>query len=232
MIPKLIHQTAKTADLPPDCVPYVEKLKALHPDWTYRLWTDADNLELVTTRTPELLEVYNKLPKNIMRADVIRYVIMFVHGGLYLDTDYEMLKPFDLTSYDVVLPVEITDEQGNLTRIANSVFASVPGHAFWRMAIDDLIANPPLSPGIDVIEATGPAFLTRIYRRARDTGLDIHTPERALFNPITPRLKRDYNAIIDRGVAYGIHHCFGSWRDFDTVHRIKATVWGVLRKFI
>jgi mannosyltransferase OCH1-like enzyme len=157
---------------------------------------------------------------------------MYTHGGLYLDTDYEMLKPFDLNQHDVVLPIEITDDQGKPTRVANSIFASVPGHPFWRMLIDDLIANPPLAADIDVIEATGPAFVTRIYRRARDAGLDIHTPQRELFNPITPRLQRQYNAIVQGGVSYGIHHCFGSWRDFDTKHKIKSTVWRVLRKFV
>jgi len=127
MIPKLIHQTAKTGELPEECKPYVEKLKALHPDWTYKLWTDEDNLQLVKTRMPEFLDVYLKLPKNIMRADVIRYVYMYKLGGLYLDTDYEMLKPFDFNQHDIVLPWEITDENGKGTRVANSIFASVPG---------------------------------------------------------------------------------------------------------
>jgi mannosyltransferase OCH1-like enzyme len=232
VIPKLIHQTARTHELPEECKPYVQKLKALHPEWTYRLWTDPDNLELVQTRMPELLEVYTRLPKNIMRADVIRYVLMYTHGGLYLDTDYEMLKPFDLSHHSLVLPWEKSDERGNPIGVANSLFASVPAHPFWRMLIDDLIANPPLSPDIDVIEATGPGFVTRMYHRAREAGLDIYTPQRELFNPITPRLRRDYNAIVSRGVSYGIHHCFGSWRDFDTRHKLKSAVWRVLRKFV
>ncbi len=231
MIPKLIHQTAKTAELPDDCKPYVEKLKALHPDWTYKLWTDADNLELVKTRMPDFLDVYTRLPKNIMRADVIRYVLMYTHGGLYLDTDYEMLKPFDMTQHDVVLPWESVDRPGQAARVANAIFASVPGHPFWRMLIDDLIAHPPLAPDVEVIDATGPGFVTRMYYRARDAGLDIVTPARDVFCPAPPRLMREYNAIVARGVSYGIHHCFGSWRDFDTRHRIKATVWRILRKF-
>ena len=233
VIPKLLHQTAKTHELPVAVKPYVEKLKALHPDWTYRLWTDTDNLELVKTRIPEFLDVYQKLPKNIMRADVIRYVLMYTHGGLYLDTDYEMLKPFDLNHHDVVLPWEITDERGNGTRVANSIFASVPGHPFWKMLIDDLIANPPLSPEVDVIDTTGPAFVTRLYLRAREAGVDgIYAPERELFNPVTPRLTREYNAIVKRGVSYGIHHCVGSWRDFTASQKMKTVVWRVLRKFV
>lgn len=230
MIPKLLHQTAKTHELPAECVRYVAKLKALHPDWTYRLWTDRDNLELVTTRVPELLDVYTRLPKNIMRADVIRYVLMYTHGGLYLDTDYEMLKPFDMTDHDIVLPWEITDERGTPTRVANAVFASAPGHPFWRMLIDDLIAHPPLAADVDVIDTTGPVFVTRMYHRARAAGMEIFTPAREVFNPVTPRLKREYNAIVARGVSYGIHHCLGSWRAFDR-NTVKTFIWRIIRKF-
>ena len=232
MIPKLIHQTARTSNLPEFCKPHVEKLKALHPDWTYKLWTDEDNLELVKTRMPEFLDVYLKLPRNIMRADVIRYVYMYTLGGLYLDTDYEMLKPFDLNQYDVVLPWEITDKNGQGTRVANSIFASAPAHPFWKMLLDDLMTNPPLGADVDVIHATGPAFVTRIFQRARAAGMDIYTPERDLFNPITPRLQRDYKAIVNRGFSYGIHHCLGSWRDFSTIDKLKMGTWRVLRKFI
>src|SRR5438105_9445997 len=44
MIPKLIHQTAKTAEIPEKWRVYQKKVRALHPGWGYRLWTDEDNL--------------------------------------------------------------------------------------------------------------------------------------------------------------------------------------------
>lgn len=61
---------------------------------------------------PEFYSVYNGLPKSICRADVIRYLIMFKIGGLYLDLDYEMLKPFDLLDHAVVLPFSRQKDAG------------------------------------------------------------------------------------------------------------------------
>lgn len=232
MIPKLIHQTAKTTDIPENCRPYVEKVKALHPDWQYRLWTDEDNLELVRTRRPEFVDVFRRLPKGIMRADAIRYVLMYELGGLYLDTDYEMLKPFDLTGHDVVLPLEADGSSGEPERASNSIFASVPGHPFWKMAIDDLIARPPLAPDVDVLSATGPLFITRILQQARTAGMTVHTPEPILFSPKTPRLTRQYRAIVNGGRSYGIHHCFGSWRDFTLAEKIKIGVRRLVGKIV
>ena len=59
-----------------------------------------DNLAFVKSEYPDFVDVFVGLPKNIMRADVIRYLLMDKLGGLYLDTDYEMLKPFDLIDHD------------------------------------------------------------------------------------------------------------------------------------
>jgi len=63
MIPKLIHQTAKTQEIPEKWRSFQFKLKSLHPDWTYRLWTDKDNLDFVTREFPDFLKVYQSLPK-------------------------------------------------------------------------------------------------------------------------------------------------------------------------
>jgi len=62
--------------------------------------------------------------------------------------------------------------------------------------------------------------------------MDIFTPERNVFNPVTPRLMRDYKAIVNSGFSYGIHHCLGTWRHFRTIDKLKMGTWRVLRKFI
>jgi mannosyltransferase OCH1-like enzyme len=233
MIPKLIHQTSKTEEIPPKCIPHQAKLRALHPDWTYRLWTDADNLDFVRKEYPDFLDTFVRLPKNIMRADVIRYLLLYRLGGLYLDLDYEMLKPFDLLNYSAVLPWE-TDSQrvpGD-GRIANSLMAAEPGHPFFKMAIDDLKANPPLDPASDVLHSTGPDFLTRILAKALAAGVDVHLPERRFFNPPTPRSPRQYRAIVRRGDAYGIHHVYGSWREYSLPQKIKMRIGRIVRRFM
>jgi mannosyltransferase OCH1-like enzyme len=225
MIPKLIHQTAKTADIPEQERVYQARLRALHPDWTYKLWTDEDNAAFVNAEYPDFADVFFRLPKNIMRADVIRYLLLYRLGGLYLDTDYEMLKPFDLNQHACVLPWESAGHHGpGKDRICNSIFASEPGHPFFKMVIDDLKAHPPLDANQDVIEATGPVFFTKILRRLSDEqirAMDIHLPPRPLFSPPTPRSQRQHDAIVNEGVAYGIHHCHGSWREYTAWQKLR-----------
>ncbi len=230
-IPKLIHQTAKTREVTDRCKPYQQRLIALHPDWEYHLWTDEDNLAFVKSEFPDFLDVFTSLPKPIMRADVIRYLLMYKLGGLYLDTDYEMLKPFDLLDYEAVLSWESSHKPvpgGDL--LCNCIFASTPGHPLFKLMIDDLKSNPPLAEDPDVISATGPKFVTRIFHRAKDLGLPVYTPSTELFSPLTPRNEREYRAILSDGVAYGIHHCYGSWREWSLLQRARVAAGRLYRK--
>jgi len=234
MIPKLIHQTAPTAEISEKWRPYQRRLIELHPGWTYRLWTDEDNLAFVKAEYPDFVDVFTGMPKNIMRADVIRYLLMYRLGGLYLDTDYEMLKPFDLVQYDCVLPIEDEGEPGkNNLRIANSFFASAPGHPFFKAVIDALKANPPRDPGANVLTTTGPHFISAVFHRLSPSErADIFLPKRELFNPYTPRNGREYRAILKQGVAYGIHHCHGTWREYSFPQRLRnhlSTLYHKLR---
>lgn len=54
MIPKIIHQTWKTKELPTDVKNWHLKIKELHPGWDVRLWTDEDNLALVKEHFPQV----------------------------------------------------------------------------------------------------------------------------------------------------------------------------------
>jgi mannosyltransferase OCH1-like enzyme len=237
MIPKLIHQTAKTADLPENLRVYQRKVQALHPDWTYKLWTDDDNLALMRDELPEYLDVYTRLPKNIMRADMIRYAILYRRGGLYLDTDYEMLKPYDLLTHGCVLPVETPGDFEPNGRLGNAILASSPGHLFFKAVLDELRANPPLTVdpddgGRSVLMTTGPHFISEVLHRLSGCEqMNIFLPHKELFHPNTPRNPREYQAILDRGSAYGVHHCAGSWREYTFRQLLRQKVSALVRRF-
>ena len=220
-IPKIIHQTWKDAEIPSRWKNYQRAVKTFHPDWEYRLWTDADNDAFVKENFPDFYPVYAGFSNNIMRADVIRYLIMYRMGGLYLDLDYEFLKPFDFKEAEVVLPANRSAHFGDeYDGIGNCVFASVPGHPFWNDVIEDLKRHPPAIKNYDeIIGATGPLLLTRIYNSNKYE--DILVPERLAFHPPVPKSKKEYAALKTNGITYGIHHGWGSWKERFTFFHLK-----------
>lgn len=221
-IPRIIHQTWKTKEIPAEWLEYQNKVKSLHPGWEYRLWADEDNDEFVKKEFPQFYPVYKAFPKNIMRADVIRYLIMYKIGGLYLDLDYEMLKPFQYADKELVLPVSRDISSRYKKRLlGNCFFASAPGHVFWKHVIDDLQNKPPhVDNYLEVLYTTGPEFLSRVfYEGSYD---DAILPERLIFHPSSPRNQRQYNKIIQNGISEGIHHASGSWREKTIMTRMTT----------
>ncbi|KAL5363431.1 nucleotide-diphospho-sugar transferase [Aspergillus floccosus] len=65
-------------------------------DWTYTLVSDARALEFVTSELsaiPEIASVYKSYPHNVLRADLLRYLLLWYYGGFYADTDMIPAKP-------------------------------------------------------------------------------------------------------------------------------------------
>ena len=213
MIPKLIHQTWKTGDVPRKWRRFADTVREMNPGWEYRLWTDADNDEFVRREYPEFYEIFTGFSRGIMRADVIRYLIMFKIGGVYLDLDYEVLRPFDFGDCRVVLPMNRSRAFGDPSNeLGNCIFASVPGHRFWYDVIEDLRTNPPaVSEYTQIVEATGPRLLTRIYNS--NNYPDICVPERLVYHPPSPHGRKEIEQIRNNGISLGIHHLWGSWKE-------------------
>lgn len=223
-IPKIIHQTWKDREIPDKWLNFQHKVKTLHPGWQYLLWTDDDNGEFVKKEFPAFYSIYEAFPKNIMRADVIRYLIMYKIGGLYLDLDYEMLKPFRYTNKKLVLPVSRDISFGDKRNLlGNCIFASVPNHIFWKNLIDDLQNNPPkIGNYLEVLHTTGPEFLSKIFYAGNYD--DAFLPERLVYHPPTPQNKTQYKRIIQNGTSEGIHHANGTWREKSIISRMQNGV--------
>jgi mannosyltransferase OCH1-like enzyme len=232
MIPKIIHQTYKTKDLPEDLQYWHQKVITLHPEWQVHLWTDVDNLRLVEEHFPHLLKAYNQLPYTIMRVDMIRYMYMVVYGGVYLDLDYELFRPLDeiITGHELVLPLA-REKQGKdfyqtSMIIGNCIFASAPEHLFWHDVISTFYKNPPVaqfSNKIDILKLTGPEFITRIYFQnpGKYQGF---LPKKNVFHPdVSYAAQPDYEQTLSGKGTLGLHHCKESWlKENNTISNILA----------
>ncbi|WP_404421613.1 glycosyltransferase family 32 protein [Nibricoccus sp. IMCC34717] len=232
MIPKLLHQMAKTARTAERWESFMEKAKALHPTWRHRLWTEADCRALLADREPQLLAAYDLISDPLIRVDIARMVILQEYGGLYLDLDYEMLRPFDLLRHRLVLPKARSVRMGDRRDcLGTAVMASEPGHPFWELALKRVREMPPLRLGKNRHRTTGKEFLTQLFEnevRGKALQGTVATPERPLFHPPTPHTDAEYDSICAEGVAYGIHHCHGA----SGRRRLPAGVRAFLRRLL
>ena len=95
------------------------------------------------------LDAYDAYPSYIQRCDAARYFIMYSHGGVYADLDYECTKPFEpvLRGARAVF----SHKQGaNASRgLVNAIFASEAHHPLWRTVFQLMLdrANASASGG-------------------------------------------------------------------------------------
>jgi mannosyltransferase OCH1-like enzyme len=236
MIPKIAHQTAKSKDLTRLERKLHDKLKQTLHDWQVILWDDDDNLRMVTEHFPLYVDVYKDLPFGVMKADIARYMYMFLYGGFYFDTDYEILRYIDddLRRHRCVLPkardVNDRDNPHDAIALGNAVMGSELGHPFWRDLLKAFFssANARSARRKDIIAVSGPMFLTRIYLENLSNYADIMVPERQAFHPQIAQVQLD-----GPSRSYGVHHCFSSWHEPSLAGRARKlarrVIWTTLR---
>jgi len=120
-IPKIVHMTCPDADRieNPVWAQCVAEWRRLHPDYEIRIRGDKEAAAFIRRHAPHALERWSAMPIGAVRADVYRYLALYVEGGVYADMDCEPLRSIESlrAQYDepggpppVVLGMEIGDE--------------------------------------------------------------------------------------------------------------------------
>ncbi len=188
------------------------------------MWTDKKNEEFTKKHFPDFYPIFMNFSRNIMRADVIRYLIMYKIGGLYLDLDYEMIKPYNFENKTLILPKNRNiKSEHDKESLGNAIFASEPNNVFWKDVINDLQKNPPLvNDYTQIVDATGPGLLTRIFHENSDKYLDAELTEKDYFHIGSPNNKKEYLSYLEKDRTSGTHHCSGSWKERFTMKYLEV----------
>jgi len=90
-IPRILHQIwiQGEAAIPKRHRNKREMWARTHPEWQYVLWDDSKIRALIRAYMPELEKWYDDddLEAYAAKADLARCLILFVHGGMYIDID-------------------------------------------------------------------------------------------------------------------------------------------------
>jgi mannosyltransferase OCH1-like enzyme len=169
VFPRILHQTWKTRDLSgiEEFALCAESWRKHHPGYEYRLWDDRDNARFVRDRFEEYFPTWASFDNNITRLDSIRYMWMYVYGGIYADLDMECLRSLDELAkrnqeYDIILFCDL-DSNGTCISANPALIISKPGSSFWLEILD----HARVHKDAYVTHCTGPYALGRVANRCR-----------------------------------------------------------------
>lgn len=183
-VPRVLHQVWHDGHPPAEFLGFRLSWGLLHPDWPLHLWDFAQGRTLVADHYPGLLRLWDSLPKDVQRADVLRYLVLHRYGGLYADMDTEALRSFDglARSSDFFCGLEAKPYPS----VCNALLGSAPRHPIleavvrWLHQLHDRTDPDGREVG-HVFATTGslmltPLVLTNATKRTRVLGPEAFYP--------------------------------------------------------
>ena len=172
VIPQNIFQTWHTKNLPPLMFRAVQKIKKHNPRFKYYLYNDNDCREFIKDHfRPDVLDAYDRLIPGAYKADLWRYCVLFIHGGIYLDIKYAPYKGFKFINL-CESEHYVLDADG--AGIYNALMVSLPRNEILYKSIRQIVSNVQNKYyGNCCLSPTGPKLLTN-FISTNDPLVDLH----------------------------------------------------------
>jgi len=147
LVPKIIHQTwfePVTKDKYPNMSRLIESWKK--SGWEYYFYDDDTAGEFLGTHfPPEVREAYESIIPGAFKADLFRYCVLLIRGGVYADMDVLLQTNLDdAIANDIGFMTPIDEpgiEVGHRSCLWNGLIASAPGHPFLARTIEIVVNN-------------------------------------------------------------------------------------------
>ena len=237
--------------------PNVQQWLAFNPSHRYERITAANGDDYVRehyAHDPNIVKTFTELQDGVLRADLVRYLLLLAEGGVYTDMDTTCLQPISswvpaeyANRTDLVLGIEGDSLGGDLipgftyhVQFVMWTMMVKPGHFILKMIVDRVVAqlhalaqkqNTTIA-GIqasymDVMDTTGPGIFSQsIYQGLSQVSGQVVEPS-SLTGMKEPRLFGNVLVLPVTSFGAGIGHS-GAGEVTDPaalVHHMFAGTW-------
>lgn len=176
IIPPFIFQTHESKRLSPANLKAVSSWKEKNPEYTHFFFDSNDRLNFIKKYFSEnVLRAYCNLSPPAFKADLWRYCMLYMFGGVYADSDMVCLKPLRSYISDEITFVGVRDDpMKRYAFLANGFFATVPKNPCLYEAIQKVCDNvkkefyPPGCMGV-----CGPKILGEVINEGKPFDLGV-----------------------------------------------------------
>ncbi len=209
MIPKIIHYCwFGTKPIPDDYQGYIDGWKKLMPDYEIMLWNESNS----PMHLP-YLQAALKYKKWANLSNFVRIYALYHHGGIYMDTDMEVLKSLEeFRQYGSFLGMELGEDNPKDIVVNNAIFGAEKKHPFIQKCMDFYLKY---FDGRDSALDSSPYLVTRLlkeegmhqYGQQNVGGVELFPKE--YFYPY--HITEQFTPECVKENTYTIHHWGYSW---------------------
>ena len=160
-IPRKIHRIWLQPEMCAKMQKYSDRLRDENPEFEYILYNMKSAREFIREYfDTDVLHAFDSLVPFAFKSDLLRYCIMFIHGGIYLDMKYEAVNGFRF--------IEVLDrEQYALDIDENSIYNAFlickPGSTIMFKCIFQIIKHVREKEYTDNdLSVTGPGMMKHL----------------------------------------------------------------------
>ena len=165
-IPKILFQTWETKDFDKPFQEIVDTWKIKNPEYIYKLCDSKEREVFLRTHfNKEVYDTYNKIIPGAYKADLWRYCILYIYGGVFVDIDSLCLGNLStfLDTHQHVFLVDFNESFGEGNHnLANGFIGIIPYSPIMEYCINKIVHNvktntiPPSK-----LDFSGPGLLGR-----------------------------------------------------------------------
>uniref|UniRef100_A0A6C0LHC6 Glycosyltransferase n=1 Tax=viral metagenome TaxID=1070528 RepID=A0A6C0LHC6_9ZZZZ len=182
-IPRNLIQTYKHNMLHDFIYENIQKILETNSDYNYYLITDEIGIDLIKQHFDQrTLDAYNRLNLGAAKGDFLRYVAMYVYGGIYLDLDSSINTHLSSFIDPTIEHLFFLDGGCNLQQWC---FASAPKNPILLKIIEEMIRRIDNNEE-NIFLATGPTLFTDVVYNLIQNSQHYNT---TLYIPWSERFK-------------------------------------------
>jgi hypothetical protein len=233
-IPHVIHFIWGGREFPKNSIENIVSWMVLHPNWTFKFWTDDPKRELPIPGMEkhlfeelELTHMGSFFPnaKNWgEKSDLLRYEILYREGGIYVDHDVECYRSFDslCQNFAFFAPLEPAHKnpliENHLT-ITNCLIGAKPAHPIllntmenvkrqWHLADQLFTSEDKASDLMRTLKRTFFPFNSAVNESIQNEGILILPPSTVFPNHFPKPL---IDSIRSQNCLFANHQWKNSW---------------------
>jgi hypothetical protein len=164
LIPLNIFQTWHSLELPDKMRENSELLQKDNPEFSYYLYDDQMCRDFIQTHfDEETVWAFDKLKPGAYKADLWRYCVLYIHGGIYLDIKYRCVNHFKLIQL-TDKEYWVKDRKMDIDGIYQALMVTYPNNNILKQAIQKIIEYCRYNVySLNALAISGPTLLGTIF---------------------------------------------------------------------